>query len=137
MKFKWVNARGALIQCQVANYHQNMSPSVLRHLWLLVRVLEIICLTLLLTISALIFHDPVVGGGGGLQGRVASEHALALDSKWKFRGDSPTDTVNSLPPPFTFLSHLTTSLTFVLSCSVQINKLVLGQIKSQRYSCKC
>lgn len=106
MRFKWVYAYGALTECQVAIYLPNMSPSVLERLWPLVRVLEIICLTPLSTISALVFHDLVVGRGEGLLGGVVFEHAPALDFNWKFGGDSLKDIVNFLPP-FTFLSHFT------------------------------
>lgn len=105
MRFTWIHACGVLRQCQVAIYHQNISLSILRHLWPLVRVLEIICLTLFLTISALVFHDLVVGGREGLQGEDVFEYVLALDFKWKFRGDSPIDFPS---PAFTFLSRFIT-----------------------------
>ena len=108
-----------------------MSLSILRHSCLLVRVLEIICLTLLLTISALMFHNLVVAGEEGLQGGVVFEQAPALDSKWIFRGDKPTEHSYIPSPTFHVLCHLTSSLTLVLVWSVQINKLVLGPKKKK------
>lgn len=81
--FKWANnARRARTQCPVANCHWNTSLSVLSHSCLLVRVLDVICLTLLLTVSALLFHNLVAGGEKGLQGGVVFEQAPALGSKW-------------------------------------------------------
>lgn len=81
-------------------------------------------------------HDSVLGGAKGLQGRAVFEHAPALESKWKFRGDKPTEH-NKIPSPFMFLPHFTTSLVLALRWSTQINKLVVGQRKRRRYSSKC
>ena len=97
VRFKWANACETLTQCQGANYLQNTSPSILGHLWLLVSILEIICLTLFLTISVLILHDLMAGVGKRLQGGVVLEHARVLDSKWKFKGESSRRLLNSFP----------------------------------------
>jgi hypothetical protein len=78
--------------------------------------------------------------GGGEEWKVVVVLFLNITLIWIPSGNSEKivsqNTVKFLPSSFTFFSSHTTSLTLVLRKSIQINKLVLGQINSQSYACK-